>query len=304
MEIRLSKEYLIREDKGYMSTYILKPPKDVEELTGYVLKMAQKNAEIIGDSIVLYSGNEWDKKHGQHMFMFEKEIKVKEKPSKRYRYTERELYILYNNIDKQKVAARIEISQNGSGKLIRASYSDYVDNVQYKATEWLIAPDSDDKWVYGFDYDPLKNTGKHNRNAKGFSILEEYPVTDIATIINSRKELRSLLDELDCVREMKLTNSNSEHIYGKNGKLVTASNPSESIAFMAYNMIPKNAREERENYGTYPTPEAEKFIERLVELGTEMEKECTDFLENYRSEQTTRLTREIKDLIGIDIVKR
>ncbi|MBP3804147.1 MAG: hypothetical protein J6I76_09655 [Oribacterium sp.] len=61
MEIRLPKEYLIREDNGYMPIYIIKPPKDVEELVGYILKMPQKNVEILTDSIVLCNGNEWDK---------------------------------------------------------------------------------------------------------------------------------------------------------------------------------------------------------------------------------------------------
>ena len=304
MEICLPKEYLIREDDGYMPTYIIKPPKDVEELTGYILRMPQKNAAIIGDSIVLYNGNEWDKKLREHLFMFEKEVKVKGKPSKRYRYTEREAYMLYKHIDKQKVSARAEVSQRGSGRLIRASYSDYIDDSLCKVTEWLIAPDSDDKWVYEFYYDPLKNVGKHNRSAKGFSILEEYPVPDIATIINSREMLQSLLHELDYVRELKLINNSSEYVYNRNGKFVKAATPSEAIAYMAYNMIPKKAKETKAYYGTYPTLEAEKFIERLLELGVGIEKECSTFLESYKSEQISRLSREIKDLIGIDIEKR
>jgi len=304
MEIRLPKEYLIREDDEYMPTYIIKPPKDVEELAGYILRMPQKNAAIKGDSIVLYNGNEWDKKFRQHLFMFEKEVKVKGKPSKRYRYTEREAYMLYKHIDERKVSSRAEVSQRGSGKLIRASYSDYIDNGLCKVTEWLIAPDSDDKWVYEFYYDPLKNTGKHKRSAKGFSILEEYPVPDIAKIIDSRKKLRDLLDELDHVREMELKDSNSEYIHNRYGKLVKASNLSESIAFTAYNMLPTTARERRESNGTYPTSEAEKFLDRLIELGSEIERECTDFLESYRSDQIARITREIKELIGIDIEKR
>lgn len=303
MEIRLPKEYLIREDNGYMPTYIIKPPKDVEELAGYILRMPQKNAAIKGDSIVLYNGNEWDKKFRQHLFMFEKEVKVKGKPSKRYRYTEKEAYMLYKHIDEQKVSARAEVSQRGSGKLIRASYSDYIDNSLCKVTEWLIAPDSDDKWVYEFYYDPLKNTGKHKRSAKGFSILEEYPVSDIAMIINSRKELKDLLHELNHIREMELTNSNSEYIYNKFGKFVRASNLSETIAYTAYNMLPTTARERRESNGTYPTPEAEKFLDRLIVLGTKIERECTDFLESYRSEQIARIAREIKELIGIDLEK-
>ena len=304
MEIRLPKEYLIREDDGYIPTYILKPPKDVEDLTGYILRMPQKNTAIMGDSIVLYNGNEWDKKLRQHLFMFEKEVKVKGKPSKRYRYTEKEAYMLYKHIDEQRVNARAEVAQRGSGRLIRASYSDYIDNSLCKVTEWLIAPDSDDKWVYEFYYDPLKNTGKHKRSAKGFSILEEYPVPDITKIIDSRKKLRDLLDELDHVREMELKDSNSEYIHNRYGKLIKASNLSESIAFTAYNMLPTTARERRESYGTYSTPEAEKFLDRLIELGSEIERECTDFLESYRSDQIARITREIKELIGIDIKKR
>jgi len=266
--------------------------------------MPQKNAAIIGDSIVLYNGNEWDKKLRQHLFMFEKEVKIKGKPSKRYRYTENEAYMLYKHIDEKKVNARADTVQKGPGKLIRASYSAYEDHTMCKVTEWLIAPDSDVKWVYEFYYDPLKNTGKHKRSAKGFSILEEYPVSDIAMIINSRKELKDLLDELDQVREMELKDGNSEYVYNRYGKLVRASNLSESIAFTAYNMLPSTARERRELHSTYPTPEAEKFLDRLIELGSEIERECSDFLESYRLEQTARITREIKDLIGIDIDKR
>jgi len=301
MEIRIPKEYLIREDNGYMPTYILKPPKDVEELIGYVLKMPQKNVEILTDSIVLCNGNEWNKNLREYRFMFEKEVKTKGKPSKRYRYTEREAYMLYKRIDEQKVNARAETAQKGSGKLIRASFSSYDNHAIDKVTEWLIAPDSNDKWAYEFYYDPLKNTGRHKRSAKGFSILEEYPVPDIAAIINSREMLQSLLHELDYVRELKLINNSSEYIYNRNGKFVKAATPSEAIAYMAYNMIPKKAKETKAYYGTYPTLEAEKFIDRLIELGSEIEKECTDFLESYRSEQISRLAKEIKDLIGIDI---
>ncbi len=302
MKLRLPKEYLIKKEDGYIPIFILKPPKGVEELTEYILKMPQKDVEITEDSIVLNNGNEWDKKLREHRFMFEKEVKTKENPSKRYRYTEREAYMLYKRIDEQKVNARAEMAQNGSGKLIRASYSDYVNNMLRKVTEWLIAPDSDDKWVYEFYYDPLKNTGKHKRSAKGFSILEEYPVPDIAKIINSREMLQSLLHELDYVRELKLINNSSEYIYNRNGKFVKAMTPSEAIAYMAYNMIPKKAKETKAYYGTYPTPEAEKFIERLLELGVGIEKECADFMESYRTEQIARITSEIKDLIGIDIV--
>ncbi len=302
MKLRLPKEYLIKKEDGYIPVYILKPPTDVEELTGYILKISQKDVEITEDSIVLNNGNEWNKKLGQYLFMFEKEVKVKGNPSKRYRYTEREAYMLYKHINEQKLIARAEMAQKGPGKLIRASYSDYVDNMLRKVTEWLIAPDLDDKWVYEFYYDPLTNVGKHRRSAKGFSILEEYLVPDIATIINSREMLQSLLHELDYVRALKLINNSSEYIYNRNGKFVKATTPSEAIAFMAYNMIPKKAKETKAYYGTYPTPEAEKFIDRLLELGSEIEIECAEFLEGYRSEQIASITSEIKDLIGIEIV--
>ncbi|OON85768.1 hypothetical protein BXO88_10960 [Oribacterium sp. C9] len=301
MEIRLPKEYLIREDNGYMPIYILKPPKDVEELIGYVLKMPQKNVEILTDSIVLCNGNEWNKNLREYRFMFEKEVKIKGRPSKRYRYTEREAYMLYKHIDERKIKARAETVQKGSGKLIRASFSSYDNHAIDKVTEWLIAPDSNDKWAYEFYYDPLKNTGRHKRSAKGFSILEEYPLPDIAIIKKSRDKLQSMLHELDNVRDLKLINDNSVYIRGKNGKLAKAANSSESIAFTAYNMLPATVRERRESNNIYSTPEAEKFIDRLIELGSEIEKECTDFLESYRSEQIARLTKEIKDLIGIDI---
>ena len=103
---------------------------------------------------------------------------------------------------------------------------------------------------------------------------------------------------------MELKDSNSEYIHNRYGKLIRASNLSESIAYTAYNMLPTTARERRESNETYPTPEAEKFLDRLIELGSEIERECTDFLESYRSEQIARITREIKALIGIDIEKR
>lgn len=302
MKLSLPKEYLIKEEDGYIPTYILKPPTDVEELSGYILKIPQKNAEITGDSIVLYSGNEWDKKLRQHLFMFEKEIKVKGKPSKRYRYTETEAYMLYKHIDEQKINARVERAQKGSGKLIRASYSDYVDGMLCKVTKWLIAPDSDDKWAYEFDYDPLKNTGKHRKSAKGFSILEEYPLPDIAILIETKDELLPLLKRLVFVRDACLNYKEYDYAYNKYGKLVKASSISQLIAYKAYRTIPKVAREHEGRYDTYPTPEAEKFLNRLIELGTEIEKECADFLENYKSEHIARLSREIKDLIGIDIV--
>ncbi|MBP3804148.1 MAG: hypothetical protein J6I76_09660 [Oribacterium sp.] len=234
--------------------------------------------------------------------MFEKEVKIQGKSFKRYRYSEREVYKLYKHIDERKVKVRAETVQKGSGKLIRASFSSYDNHAIDKVTEWLIVPDSNDKWEYEFYYDPLKNTGRHKRSAKGFSILEEYPLPDIAIIKKSRDKLQSLLHELDNVRELKLINDNLVYIYGRNCSLLHASTPSETIAYKAYNMIPEKTKEVKKYPGgKHPTPEAEKFIDHLLELGSEIEKECADFLESYRSEQIARLTKEIKDLIGIDI---
>ncbi len=301
MEIRLPKEYLIREDDGYMPTYIIKPPTGIEILNGYILRMPQKNAAILDDAIVLYNGNEWDKKLRHHLFMFEKEVKVKGKTSKRYRYNEREAFMLYKHIDEQKVKARAEVSQKGSGKLIRASYSDYIDNSLCKITDWLISPDSDDKWVYEFYYDPLTNIGKHKRNARGFSILEEYPVSDIATIINSRKNLKDLLDELGYVRAMKLKKSDSGFLYKKYGNTMSSTEISGFLAYTAYNMIPKIVIEANEGYNAYLSSDAKTLLNRLIEHGSQMEQECTVFLENYKTERKLRLVREIKELTGIDL---
>ena len=50
------------------------------------MKIRQDNVEISDNNIILLRDNEWNQKQYKKLYMFEKEFKVEETRSKRYRY--------------------------------------------------------------------------------------------------------------------------------------------------------------------------------------------------------------------------
>lgn len=168
MEVKIPKKYLKKKEDGVFPAYIIDAPKNTPELSGYVLKISQDVVKITDTSLILTNGNEWDKKNRVCRFMFEKEEKIKGHPSKRYRYTEEEMIILYGCAEspdfEKRLRERITKSQSGPGRLIRATYSDYEDHEIKSSTDWMIVSETNQKWVYEFEYDPL-----HYRNAIGYS---------------------------------------------------------------------------------------------------------------------------------------
>lgn len=130
MNMTIPKKYLkAKEDKKFCSTYIITAPENVQEFTGYVMKIMQDYTSITDNSITFRQGNEWNKKKQQSFYMFEKEVKIPGHPSKRYRYTEEELVKLYGNAlsptFEKRLEKRKQIFEKGPGRLLRTSYTDF-----------------------------------------------------------------------------------------------------------------------------------------------------------------------------------
>lgn len=205
MNITISIKYYKGGVDGFRPFYNIAPPENVPELCGYVMRMPADRAKITDKCVVIFQGNEWDPKSREHLFMFEKEEKTPGHPSKRYRYHEAEVFIMYGNASSptfgERLEKRIRIFSEGSGKLVRATFRQYEHqhHMKRECAGWFLSPDADPKWVYSFDYDPLQNRGKHNRNAVGFSVLEEYAV-DMAAVQRHKDRIKELLGELDRIR--------------------------------------------------------------------------------------------------------
>ena len=134
-----------------------------------------------------------------------------------------------------------------------------------------MAPDADKTWAYPLNYDPLRDQGKRNRNAKGFEILEKYDISDISIIRNNEK-LMQLLANLDHIRGLGLKINEYAWIFPKRGKTITPSSFLESIAFSTYNAIPEEIRYEKISGKRLPgspdwreTPEGERIRQELFQ---------------------------------------
>ncbi len=305
MSARIPIKYLKRKESGYIPVFVIKAPENTPELSGYVIKMPQDETEVTDTSLLLHNGNEWSKKDRKYYFMFEKEEKVKGHPAKRYRYSEEEFVILYGRAESktfdQRLEERIKRSQAGPGRLLKASYTDYEDHTKKISTDWLIGSDADQKWVYEFSYDPLRDTGKHSQAAKGFSVMEEYPISNISVLFNNKDDLLPLLHRLDHARMLKVAFPNTGLVYDRSGSIIKPKSIGEAIALIAYDLIPSEAKESKVYHDKYAKPEAEELRSQLTEIGTEMERKCFDYLNSYRSVQINELTAKIKELTGISI---
>lgn len=299
-------------DTSPWTPHIIAAPENMPELAGYILKTLPDNITVKCDSITIHEGNEWSKKEKQYLYMFEKEIKVPRHPSKRHRYTEDEMIRMYGSAISPTFEKRLKKRENllssGPGSLIKAKYTAYNEREGKESTEgWFVAPEADKIWVYPINYEPLRDQGKHNRNAKGFEVLEEYGVPDIAVLRNNTR-LIQLLAELDHIRGLSLKINEYAWIFPKRGKTITPSSFLESIAFSTYNAIPEEIRYEKISGKRLPgspdwreTPEGERIRQELTELSTELEEKCQDIVRQYKIDKITTIASEISDLVGINI---
>lgn len=304
MSVTIPKKYYKgADDNIFHPYYIIAAPENESALHGYVLKIPKQYATITDEHIILEDGNEWNVKACKRLYMFEIEKKIPGHPSKRYRYTEEELIILYGKANSKTFMERLEkreqLYTSGPGKLIRAKYVAYEKHSKYPTEEWLVAPSADAKWAYSLSYNPLKDQGKHNKDAKGFSLLEEYDIKDLSVLQTSKSQLIPLLNELDSVREWKVSEEKIFNCYyNKSGHYVSSSSLAESLALILYDRVPNGAKLELRRY---ETSECEALRLRLTDLSEEMVRECTDTLSRIKSERLERITKDIQSLIGITI---
>lgn len=308
MEIKLRREYFNGVERERLRTiYSIKAPEGVSELDGYVMKFPEDDVKLTDSHILLFHGNEWNKRKMKYLFMFEKEEKNPGKRYKRYRYTEEELIKLYGQAESKTFNARLaerESRLSGPGKLIRATFSDYKEHCVVKKNDWLIVSDAEQKWCYEFDYDPLRDLGKHNRDAKWFSIQEEYHVTDISILFKNKKRIYELLKQLNRSRKLSLKNPRPEYFFDRYGNFLKTNSTAESITLMILKeLIPEellkthdyDMQDDRE------TPEAEEFRTELYEETKKLEIACFEFVEKCRTEQLNAITEEVKEITGIQL---
>lgn len=309
MSMDISSNYYKTTQETYMCTYIIiSPPSNIPELSGYIMKI-NKELIIINNNknlIHIDHGNEWDKTYKHYVYMFEKEEKIKGHPSKRYRYSEDELFTMYgcdkSNSFVERFNKREKTFKSGSGSLIRCKYTDFNKRggLNSKIT-WLIAPDSDKKWAYEFNYDPLRDMGKHNKDGKGFELLESYHINNISILSENKQILCDLLYKIDSIRELKLNSNDLACYYDRSGKPIYAASAAESIAYTMYEMLPRKLTIDKYYGHLHGTSFGEEIVKKLVEVGKEMENLCQDAIAKYKKENIHDIALEIKKITGIVI---
>ncbi|MCR4745856.1 MAG: hypothetical protein K5894_11610 [Lachnospiraceae bacterium] len=293
MSVILSDKYLMAREMGFVDQLIIAPPENVPELAGYILKISVDKVNInpSDHKIELHDGNKWDKKLYKFNYMFEKAEKIKGKPSKQYHYTEEELIILYGSAKsstfRKQYEQRTSTFSSGSGSLVRCKYVDF--NLGHEVINWLIAPDSCSKWAYELDYDPLRDAGKHDRDAKGFKLLDEYHVDDISIFVENRQLQQLLLDFEDTLK-LKLG-------YG----IIEESGLTNRIIDEALQFIPDEVRFQKLSGSLYETKYAKELKEKLATYCADIKNECKLTIETCRHDKLNELTNQIKELIGIDV---
>jgi|GEM_PF-6975698 len=292
--ITISPRYLKSKDaRAYHPTCCIAAPKSIPELTGYVLRISLDYVRDVDEGIWLEHGNEWDKTQRAWRYMFEKEVKTPRHPSKRYRYTEDEVFIAYES-DKSptfvaRMNKRIATFTKGSGKLVRAQYTESYDRISYRAASWLIIPNGS-AWAYELDYDPMRDIGKRRISADGFQILESYDFDDIAVLHADeyKERLQQLLAEQNRLCELK----------PYRGDIDKKETIAQTIANDFYRRIPSEVRNE---YEGYHQDAVHALLERFRCLAGQMERECINAIRNYQNEKLKPIEDEIKNLIGIEI---
>lgn len=306
MSLVISKDYLKGTEKDETSwpLYIIAPPENVPELAGYVLKISQKDVTVTDTMLQFRWGNKWDGKQRESLYIFEKEIRDPGQRYKRYKYTEAEVTEFYEKAQSLVLKKRAQAIAKGPGKLLRASYKH-----KGKGNEadegWFFTSDADQKWAYPLDYDPLQDLGKHKKKEKGFSVLEEYTVRDIAILHESREMLSLLLRHLDVMRNLRLDYDTKEMYRGRDAVYKKAETLGEDLAIKCYNAIPIpiTHKRYRKTPAQYETPEGEQLRKELTALGMEMERKCSDAIRQCQIENIEKIAVEIKNLIDVEITK-
>lgn len=298
MSVKISDKYLLAKEVGYFEVYLIAPPENVPELSGYVMKIKTEKVDIDKSEhrIELLDGNIWDKKLFKFQYMFEKAEKIKGERSKRYRYTEDELVILYGSAKSdtflERYKKRSATFSSGSGNLVRCKYMDY-DRIygEHEVTKWLIEPDTSRKWVYEFDYDPLRDIGKHNKDAKGFQLLDKYHVDDISILIDNSFQLKRLFRDFEDVYALTF------YSYQR----MDECHFTERIVDTALKFVPDTVRFRKSCGALYDTKYSEELKEKLSAYSIEIEKECKRTIETCRRDKLTEIISKINDIINIEI---
>lgn len=301
MSLEIDNSYIIEKTEGFRPVYVIAAPKSENLLKGYVMKLDVSSVKIKEPLIVLTEGNEWDKKTKQRLFMFEKAEKEPGKKAKRYRYTEEELYILYES-DKSKTFTkrlknRQDLFKGGPGRLIKASYLEFVLKALVRFDKWMISPDVDKLWAYEFDYSPLYNKGKH----RSYRAYQEYHVDDISVLWENREELEVLLNKFDSIRYMSMSRLFSGRIFDKNGSDIRAKNLIEELTFAAYNKLPSIVVEDTH---LHETENGERIRKRISEIAKQIDDICNEEFELYREVELEKVKKDIKKLVGITMIER
>lgn len=307
--LKIPKTYLVEQKDGFRPTYSIKAPSVVPELQGYVMKILQEDVKIEDATLIIRKGNEWNKVQKSYFFMFEKAVKVSGKNSKRFRYSEEQLFKMYgmdqSSTFEERFEERRNRSQTGAGKLIRARYTEFSqEKGKYSTTGWFILTDANSKWVYTFEYDPLRDQGKHNKDAKGFDIEEQYPVEDVSNLWDNRVALNRLLRSLDYTRNLAVSEGFSAWIRGSHPKQFrNAQTLADELAFIALNHLPDDLTVDSCIRGKYESENGARIRADLMKLTEEIERRCRDEVETYRAAEILKISEKIKDLIGIEINK-
>lgn len=312
MQVRISKKYLkrIEEKNPYYSVCVIAPPETVPELNGYVLKILMEYVSFTDKYIHICKANEWNKKKRQEVFIFGKEVTDPEHRYERYKYTAEELERLYSNSMqmsfKDWLAMRRLVLEEGPGKLVKASFTDASKRTGKKIREgWFVLPDADARWAYPISYDPVLDMGKIWKDATGFTIQEEYTLPDISILREHKEQLEGLLAELDRIRHLHLNPlHNLQCLYiDSDGMYRIARSAGEALAITCYSAIPNEVTQSKNGseYFKYETSEGEQLRIELAHLGTEMERRCRETLAHYQKKRIEQVTKEIKNVIGIDV---
>lgn len=77
----------------------------------------------------------------------------------------------------------------------------------------------------------------------------------------------------------------------------------EALAVTCYSAIPNEVTHSKNGseYFKYETSEGEQLRIELAHLGTEMERRCRETLAHYQKKRIEQVTKEIKNVIGIDV---
>lgn len=306
MNISIPIKYLIgREDNAYHPTYILSAPENTPALEGYVVKVRQEFTTLEQNQIILHKGNEWNASQKRYFYMFERRHKIPGRYSKRYRYTDEEVFIMYGRAQsptfETRLKKRINIFTKGPGKLVKVKYNIYSqDKGLLPYHIWCISPNDDTKWVYDFNYDPYNDQGKHNKGAKGYSVIEAYAVDDIAVLHKDKRKLLYLLERYDNTKSIAWWKTN-RILTDREGNYITAQSPGEVLAFSVYDIVDKEITTVHKGNKYLASDQGELLRKELLVISDKYIDDCMLIINKYQEQKLHEITDEIKSLIGIQM---